>query len=103
MNLAYIIYPECNIKLIGIDLNNSSSFYQEELKKHPEFVDWKVSQRIKSQNRHDTVIKTEKGTVIDRFHLIQQKLAKKSTKLLCCNTESLLIQDDICEYSPIIS
>ncbi len=103
INLAYLIYPECDIKLIGIDLNENPSFYEEEIKKRSDLIHKFYDERSKSSGKHDTIVKTMKGTVLDRFPLIQKELAEKKAKLLCCNPQSLVVTKGLCDYVPIIS
>ena len=103
INLAYLIYPECDIKLIGIDLNKNPSFYEEELKKRSDLIDKLYYERSQQAGKHDTIIKTPQGTVLDRFPLIQKELAQKGTKLLCCNPASLVVTFGLCDYAAIMS
>lgn len=103
INLAYLIYPECDIKLIGIDLNKNPSFYEEELKQRLDLTDHKNDLRSKESGYHATVVKTRRGTVIDRFPSIQRELTKQGRKLLCCNPDSLVVKQGLCNYVSIIS
>lgn len=102
LNLAYLIYPECDIKLLGIDLNKNPSFYDEEIKKRPDLTDHKNDLRAKKAGYHATIVKTPQGTVLDRFPLIQKELAQQGAKLLCCNANSLVVTKGLCDYAPIM-
>ncbi|HAC62867.1 MAG TPA: hypothetical protein DCF68_04855 [Cyanothece sp. UBA12306] len=103
LNLAYIIYPDCDIKLIGIDLSYPESFYEEELKARTDLIDTYYYERARKAEKHDTVVETKEGTVLDRFPLIQQELAQRGNKLLCCNPNSLVVTQGLCDYVPIMN
>ncbi|MDJ0660020.1 MAG: hypothetical protein QNJ42_11105 [Crocosphaera sp.] len=102
INLAYLIYPECDIKLLGIDLNKNPSFYEKEIKQRSDLTDHYNDKIARKGGCHATVVKTPQGTVLDKFPLIQKELSQQGTKLLCCTPDSLVVTSGLCDYAPIM-
>ncbi|OCQ94471.1 hypothetical protein BCD64_07250 [Nostoc sp. MBR 210] len=102
LNLAYIIYPSCKIKLVGIDLTKPECFFEEELKQRTDLRDPYFDKLAQDAGRHFTAVPTIGGTVLDRFPVIKQKLQSKGGDLLCCNPNSLVVSEGLAEYVPIL-
>ncbi len=104
INLANIIYPNCDIKLLGIDLQSPEAFYHEEIMKKEEMLDKHYRKSIKELGKHPTAIATTSDgrTMFDALQRIVLELDKLGTKLLCCNPNSKLVLDGICKYTSII-
>ena len=103
INLASVIYPGCNIKLVGVDLKAPEPFYDEELQASPHLIDagyW----RNKSMGQHFTAIASKNGlTMLQGIKdLVKPELAKQKVSLFCCSKESLLVSEGVCEYKDII-
>lgn len=103
INLANIIYPGCDIKLIGVDLKSPEPFYEQELQTRQNLMDAGYF-RNKRVGQHHTAIASKNGvTMLDAIKdLIRPELAKNNVNLFCCNPSSLLVTEDICEYAAII-
>jgi glycerophosphoryl diester phosphodiesterase len=104
INLANIIYPNCDIKLLGIDLQGPQSFYHEEIMKKPEMLDKHYNRSLKELGQHPTAVATtpDGRTMFDALNKIVPELEKLGTKLLCSNPSSKLVIDSICKYTPVI-
>ncbi|TVP61459.1 MAG: hypothetical protein EA343_14080 [Nodularia sp. (in: Bacteria)] len=102
LNIAYIIYPSCKIKLVGIDLTEPECFFEEELKLRSDLRDTYYDELAQKARRHFTAVPTQAGTVLDKFPLIKEKLKIKGGDLFCCNPNSLIVSEGLAEYVPII-
>jgi len=104
INLAFIIYPGCDIKLIGVDLQGPEPFFDEELRVRPDLMDAGYL-RNKRVGQHHTAIASKNGVTMLQsiVDLIKPALAKERIRLLCCTSDSLLVSENICEYANIVS
>ncbi len=103
INLAFIIYPGCDIKLLGVDLQGAEAFYHEEIMKHPDLLDHHYQRSIKELGQHPTAVaQTPDGrTMFDALEMIVLELEKHGVKLLSCNPNSLLVTKNICQHTMI--
>ncbi len=103
INLAFVIYPGCDIKLLGVDLQGPEAFYHEEIMKHPDLLDHHYRRSIKELGQHPTAVaQTPDGrTMFDALEMIVFELEKHGVKLLCCNPNSLLVTQNVCKYAII--
>jgi hypothetical protein len=102
INLCYLIYPECDIYLLGVDLNTPNSFYQKEIQKSSDLVDSNSAIQTKT-NRHATALQTNGFPGIEQYlPKIVDRLRGKGINLYCCSKESLLVKEGICEYRSVI-
>lgn len=119
VNLAAVIWPEADIKLLGVDLNSYGYFFDP---KTGEETEEEKADRIRrtdavraahhSKSRrmgvHATAATFEFGDrpalppVQSVFPRIREELAKTGRELYCCNPDSLLVTDGICPYAPVI-
>lgn len=102
INLANILFPGCNIKLIGVDLNNPYYFFEQILEKRKDLFDPITHIKSRETGKFFPVIKTKVGSILDYIPDIVNELKSQNINLYCCNKESLLIEENLCEYSPII-
>lgn len=104
LNLLSILPLGKKIKLLGIDLNTSSSFYEEEIKTRPDLQDqWMKFQKNNSMNLHATAMPLNgQPGIQSQWEFINKQLHFSGRELFCCNIESLLIQDGLCQYAPIL-
>lgn len=100
LNLATIIYPGCDIKLLGVDLNTNNYFFDDRLMRHPELIDrfYTVGQQ---DNKHPTTIdigKSSKHTsILNSFPKILKQLEHLGVQVYACNPDSLLVTQQICD------
>jgi hypothetical protein len=100
INLASIIYPGCNIKLLGVDLNTNEYFFGAGLKNHPELLDWSFFIQNK-EKKHPSLL-TDKPYLLNSLKIIASHLNFLDRGFFCCNEKSLLITENICQYRPVI-
>jgi tetratricopeptide (TPR) repeat protein len=105
INLANIIYPDCDIKLLGVDLQEAESFYHDEIMKKPQMLDKHYRRSIEELKQHPTALaSTPDGQTM--FDVLQEKiiphLRKSGIELSSCSSNSKLVIDGICKYTPIM-
>ena len=102
INLAFVAYSRCDIKLVGVDLTGPEAFYEEQLQTRRDLTD-KHYWRSKEMGEHWTVLAIKRGlSLLDGISQIRMELAKNGVQLLCCNSASLLVSEGICEYAPVL-
>jgi hypothetical protein len=102
INLATIIYPGYDIKLLGVDLYSNEYFYGDLAKKHPELVDRFYNAGME-QGQHPTVLgQGPSASILNVMPQIVGHLKSLGIELFCCNAKSLLVKGRICEYRPIM-
>lgn len=104
LNLLCVLGLGHTIKLLGVDLNTSDSFYDPQYRNRRELHDLNTRiQTSKPFSPHFTAIRWfgSRG-VQDDMPIIVDCAAAHGYDIVCCNQESLLVQDGICPYSPII-
>lgn len=105
INLAAVIWPRATIKLLGIDLSDPGYFFDEELQAQwPELIDPSY-ERTKREGQHATALPTAafEGTVQEGLRAVNEHLGRMGTQLFCCNAESLLVRDGVCDYAPLMA
>jgi hypothetical protein len=103
INLAAIIYPSCDIKLVGVDLNEAEAFYDEEIQMHPEWISHQYPIAKKIGTHLTAIAFTWDGkTFFDGILWARDELHKYNRRLLCCSPNSRLVLKGICDYSPVI-
>lgn len=103
INLATVLFPDCDIRLAGVDLNHKESFYSEELVKYPHYVKRKTAHLVQQNTAHFTAVE------LDGIPTIQQALKKiipflqmtMNTEVTSMNKQSLLVEEGICSYLPL--
>ncbi len=109
INLATNIYPVKTIKLIGVDLYVYSPFYGSEFDayivrhrlKAPNDAS-EMHEKARSMNLHATAVPHGNlNSVIPAVTIIHEHLRTKGVNLVCCNPDSLLVQENACPYGSI--
>jgi hypothetical protein len=100
INLASIIYPGCNIKLLGVDLNTNEYFFGDRLKEHPELIDWSFFLE-NTEKKHPSLL-TDETYLLNSLKNIASHLNSLELRLFCCNEKSLLITENICQYRSVM-
>lgn len=102
INLCTILYPNCDIYLVGIDLNTPYSFYQHHEKAKVDYLDTNIVIQ-KETGLHATAIKTDNYPgIIDYFPKIIEKLNEIDVNIYSTSSKSLFITQGICEFKPIL-
>lgn len=105
LNLATIIYPGCDIKLLGVDLYSNEYFYGDRIARFPELVD-RFHQLGARADKHPTVLDIARDgkhpSILDMMPKVVDHLHSLGVSLTCCNPRSLLVTEGVCEYSPVM-
>ena len=103
INLAHVIFPGKTIKLLGVDLDSEKSFFAEEAARVPKYYDDTNDPVAQKAGQHLTAIPLcgfkPIQSIIPR---IMEHLASVGVQLVCSNPTSLLCQEGICPYRPVI-
>lgn len=92
LNYVSIKFPGRKILLVGVDLNTSNYFFEEELKKLPfSTEDW-TTELTKNNNKHFSVIEYEGTSLEDVFPQIVNNLKKTKNQIYCLNEQSWLVE-----------
>ncbi len=102
VNLATIIYPGRDIKLLGVDLYSNAYFYGDLAVEYPELVDRFYNAGVQ-QGQHPTVLGPgSSSSILSVMPQIVSHLKSLGVNLLCCNAKSLLVTQKICAYNPVM-
>ncbi|MGK7951182.1 MAG: hypothetical protein AB4368_20950 [Xenococcaceae cyanobacterium] len=103
LNYVSIKYPNHRIKLVGVDFNSPSYFFQEELEKlNFAWQDW-TTPITKKEKIHFSAIPYEGTTIFDKFDFIIENLKRSGNEIFSCNPNSLLVTKNLVKYNEIIS
>jgi len=104
INLATVAFPSIRtIKLIGVDLNTNESFFHEELGQRPELTDTVYGEQQKRSPLHLTAVPMHSFPPIQTMlPAIVELLANRGIALVCCNPDSLLCREKICDYRQLV-
>lgn len=102
LNLISVLKIAPVVKLIGIDLYLSDYFFQKHQNRYPDLINpWDHSASL--SGKHYTIANTHgKGTILDYWETINQKLSESNISLYCSNPVSLLVKKNYVEFRPII-
>jgi len=103
LNLCAVLRLGTRIKLVGVDLNDPRSFFDEELRKRPELWDRYVKgQHDGMYAKHATVEKVDgMQPMTSYWPEIMDHLSSRGVELCCCNNNSLLVEENLCPYTPL--
>jgi hypothetical protein len=102
INIATILKPGMNIKLLGVDLNDCSYFFSDEL--NDSSGKWLVFKEslIPNSDKHETVVEYHGVPGIDyAMPYIKSKVMEAGGNLYCSNQKSLLVQNNLVEYRSV--
>ena len=103
LNYISIKYPNYPIKLVGVDFNSPSYFFQEELEKlNFAWQDW-TTEITQEKKTHFSAIPYEGTTIFDKFDFMLAKLKETGNELYSCNSQSLLVEKGLTKYKNVIS
>jgi len=106
LNLITILNPRNPIYLLGVDMNTNRTFYDEELQADPLLRD-NFHVIGEKTGKHPTVVEMKVrdgrnvGGLLDKWEFIQKSCELAGCPIYNCNSQSLLVESGLCEYSPI--
>lgn len=103
LNAVSLLGAFSSVKLLGVDLNRPGYFFQPELQAKREFNNpW--DDEASKLGKHATIANVNgwKGSMLDGWPELMDKLRECGIRLTCCNASSALVQDGLCEFSPVI-
>ncbi len=120
INLASVIWPECHIQLLGVDLNTYGYFFdpkegRTQMEKFHDINEKRIGRtsakhHFKSHrlNTHATALAYETeddkklAPIQTAFPRMAEELKKTGRQLLCSNPTSLLVKENYLPYAPVI-
>ena len=106
INIAHILFPAATIKLVGVDLNSAEYFFDEEFLADPSLHDATTPLHDRGK-RHPSASSNIYGQpspgVQHSIPFILVQLRKTGAKLVCCNSDGLLVREQWLEYAGITS
>lgn len=103
LNYITLNFDPCKIFLVGVDLNKPGYFYQKEIEQLQDNKNSRFSNEEKKAGKHFTAMNYKGTSLLDNFHIIISNLTERGFELYSTNKDSLLVQQDLCPYHPIIS
>lgn len=104
LNLLTVLGLGRRIKLLGVDLGSSGSFYDEAIQAKPYLFDDYMRMQQSGAVREHVTAATYQGMpgIQAKWPFIQSNVESRGFELSCCNPESLLVQSGLCPYAPVI-
>ena len=103
INIVNILYPEHEIRLLGVDLDNHDYFFQQEINDHPDKWGVFLQRLTPESSQHETIVEyNNTGGIQDMFPFIVQNIEKTGGKLYCSNPESYLVKAGLLPYASVI-
>jgi hypothetical protein len=102
INLAYLIYPVRHISLVGVELNRSGHFFDEELALRPDLQDRHYRSKWE-QSLHVTATAEKDGkTLLDGIGWECEELRQRGVTLSSASGRSLLVEKGVLDYRPLL-
>ncbi len=104
INLLTVIGLGRRIKLLGVDLNTAGSFFDDALKTRPYLLDNYMQMQQQAEKRqHFTAMRYQGMPGIQaKWPFIQENVHAMGCEIHCCNPDSLLVEEGLCPYAPVI-
>ena len=103
INLATAGFGSTTIKLVGVDLNSEKSFFAEELAETKRYYDPLHDPLAAQAEKHATAVQLPGIEPIQAvLPQVVEHLAGRGVELVCCSAGSLLCQEAICPYEPLL-
>ncbi|MBE9166961.1 hypothetical protein IQ238_05225 [Pleurocapsales cyanobacterium LEGE 06147] len=101
LNYVSIKYPDRPIKLVGVDFNSPSYFFQDELEQlNFTWQDW-TTPVTKQEKIHFSAIPYEGTTIFDKFDFIVENLKSSGNEIFSCSPNSLLVTKNLVKYGQV--
>ncbi|HPO12122.1 MAG TPA: hypothetical protein PLI09_01650 [Candidatus Hydrogenedentes bacterium] len=103
LNLITVLKLGDSVKLLGVDLNTSDCFYQDAIQKRPDLFDDYMKNSLGAAAQHMTA-QTFQGMpgIQAKWPFIRENYQREGVALYCCNPKSLLVEEGLCPYAPVI-
>jgi len=104
INLLTVLDLGRHIKLLGVDLKSHGSFFDDAIQSKPYlFDDYMKMQQSGAVQKHLTA-EQFKGMpgIQSKWPFIQSNVEQRGFQLSSCNAESLLVEDGLCPYAPVL-
>jgi len=101
LNYITLKFDPCKIVLVGVDLNKSAYFYQEEIEATQVHDNNKFRAEEKKADKHFTALAYKGTSMIDNFHHVTSNLYSRGFTLVSSNPNSLFAEQGICPYEAI--
>ena len=106
INLAALLYPGTDIKLIGVDMG-FASFFESEVQDPAIIASYsrtELHRRAQEMDVSSTVMPLDDGTpgILAALPKVREVLQRDGRELYCCNPQSMLVTEGICPYAPVM-
>lgn len=104
LNLIAVLQLGTRIKILGVDLNTSAYFFDDALRRRTDLHDdWYRATGTNPERSHATAV-PHKGMpgIQASFPFIMEQLDEAGIECTCCNPHSLLVEQGLCPYGPVI-
>lgn len=104
LNLLCVLRLGEEIKLLGVDLNTPRSFFEDALAERRYLQDaYMRMQDIGATKMHMTAAAYRgMGGIQEVWPFIQAQVETAGLRLVCCSRASLLVEEELCPYAPVI-
>lgn len=101
LNYVSIVFPNKKVLLVGVDMNSSKYFFEEELNKL-DFIthDW-TDKVVKKNNKHISIIPYNGVKIDDEMPYILRELSKTNNTLFSINKNSYFVEKGYIELKNI--
>jgi hypothetical protein len=101
LNLVDIYFKPKKIKLLGIDMNTPLHFYDKSYNDLNARTDHHA--KAYKMGLHATALANHQAPPIQtKLSVIFDHLSSKGVEVVCCSPSSLLVQEGICKYEPLV-
>jgi len=101
LNYLSILYPNRKIKLVGVDLNSPTYFFDNQLKE----LDFDTSDWTTATTREKSIhcsLTDYKGTnLMKKLDFVLGELGKSGNRVVSCNPHSVLVEKGLVSYVPV--
>jgi len=101
LNYISLKFEPCKIVLVGVDLNSSAYFYQQEIESTQMHENTRFVEQEKKVDKHFTALDFKGTNMVDNFHIVTKSLEERGFSLKSSNSDSLFAQRKICAFEPI--
>ncbi len=102
LNYISIVFPGYTIKLIGVDLNSSGYFFDDEIKELNMVVEDWTTTLSRKQNTHFTALEYKGTSMLDKFPFMIRELSRTQNALFNCNPDSLLVEKGLVPFKAVM-
>jgi len=101
LNYMSIVYPGRRIKLVGIDLNSPTYFFESRLKElNFDYSDW-TTPITRERSVHASVLDHQGTTLMGKLDFVISELEKTGNEVVSCNRNSLLVEKGFVKHARV--